>query len=162
MVFEAQHLINGDFDDTFYQEVNNIYERIIVDDEEPPQTPPHQRCNLDQNITSAEIKKAMKSSGKSVDNFDFHPTMFKHLGSKAVATLEKLFNLCLTTHQWVWEGAEVIFLRKEGKDSYSKPGSYRPICITAYLGKLLESIITARIEAYLIRNNLCFFKRIHF
>ena len=152
--FEAQHLINGDFDDTFYQEVNNIYEQIIGDDEEPPQTTPHQRCNLGQNITSAEIKKAMKSSGKSVDNFDFHPTMFKHLGSKAVATLEKLFNLCLTTHQWVWDGAEVIFLRKEGKESYSKPGSYRPICITAYLGKLLESIITARIEAYLIRNNL--------
>ena len=68
--------------------------------------------------------------------------------------LERLFNICLATHQWVWEGAEVIFLRKEGKDSYSKPGSYRPICITAYIGKLLESIIAMRIEALLISKNL--------
>ena len=47
----------------------------------------------------------------------------------------------------------MIFLRKDGKDSYSKPGSYRPICITSYIGKLLESIIANRIEALLIMNN---------
>ena len=117
MFFEAQHLINGNFDDIFYQEVNNIYEQIITDDIEPPEDTPYHRNNLYQNITTAELKRAMKSNGKSVDNFEFHPTMFQHLGDKAIATLEKLFNLCLTTHQWVWEGAEVIFLRKEGKDS---------------------------------------------
>ena len=67
--------------------------------------------------------------------------------------LQKLFNLCLSKQQWVWEAAEVIFLRKAGKDSYSKPGSYRPICITAYIGKLLEGIIAIRIEQLLVNKN---------
>ena len=152
--FEGQHLINGDFDDAFFQVVNNLYEQIISEDDEAQPNPQPNRSNIYQNITVSEIKKAMKSSGKSVDNFNFHPTMFQHLGNKALASLERLFNLCLSTHQWVWEGAEVIFLRKDGKDSYANPGSYRPICITSYLGKLLEAIIAARMETYLVRNNL--------
>ena len=79
--------------------------------------------------------------------------MFMHLGNNAITLLLHLFNLCLEKHQWVWECAEVIFLRKDGKSSYSKPGSYRPICITAYIGKLFEKIIAKRIEELLISND---------
>ena len=152
--FEAKHLITGDFDNIFYEEVNNIYNEIMEDADPIPQNHPFKKCNLYDPITVTEIKKAMKCNGKSVDNFGFHPKMLKHLGNKAIDTLEKLFNLCLSTNQWVWDGAEVVFLRKEGKDSYAKAGSYRPICITAYIGKLLESIIAKRLENYLQQNNL--------
>ena len=79
--------------------------------------------------------------------------MFRHLGNRAKNMLEKLFNLCLAKQQWVWEAAEVIFLRKAGKDSYSKPGSYRPICLTSYIGKLLEGIIAMRIEQFIASKN---------
>ena len=76
--------------------------------------------------------------------------MFKHLGKNAIDMLLKIFNLCLRQHEWFWKGAEVIFLRKPGKDSYSKPGAYRPICNTSYIGKLLEGIISIRIELLLL------------
>ena len=55
---------------------------------------------------------------------------------------------------WVWENAEVIFLKKEGKKTYSAPGSYRPISITAYLGKLLEKIKANRLKKFLLKKNI--------
>ena len=149
--FEARHLIDGDFDDNFYQEVNNIYDHII--NEDLPNETNENIQNLNSEIIIQELLKAIKSSGKSVDNFNFHPTMFQHLGDSALSLILRIFNICLKSHTWIWEGAEVIFLRKDGKDNYSKPGSYRPICITSYIGKLFEAIIARRIEHYLKRSN---------
>lgn len=158
--FEAKHLTTENFDDGFYREVTNIYEDImeqmseqggVTADDDSHDT------SLNKEFTVEEIIQAIKatpSSGKSVDNFNFHPQMFNNLGSNAVHLLKKLFNLCLSKQLWVWEIAEVIFLRKDGKTSYSKPGSYRPICITSYIGKLLERIIVRRVEAFMIINNL--------
>ena len=150
--FEGKHLVDGDFDDAFYNETNEIYDRIMCDDYEDVSTEEHAHVirDLNRNITIPELLKAIKTSGKSVDNCNFHPAMFRHLGDKATTLLQKLFNLCLKEQKWVWEGAEVIFLRKAGKDSYSKPGSYRPICITSYIGKLLETIMAIRIEMLLL------------
>lgn len=152
--FEAKHLVNGDFDDAFYNEVNKLHEEIIKENDEEHQEYNNEEIhNLNRDVTVEEIMKAIKYTGKSVDNCNFHPTMFKHLGNEAKNVLKKLFNLCLATNRWVWEAAEVIFLRKAGKDSYAKPGSYRPICITAYIGKLLEAIIARRLEALLLKTN---------
>ena len=150
--FEAKHLIDGNFDDAFYNEINNLYEEIINDATDPinEDEDVHQ---INRDVTLEEINKAIKYTGNSVDNCNFHPTMFRHLGNKAKTMLQKLFNLCLAKQQWVWEAAEVIFLRKAGKDSYSKPGSYRPICLTSYIGKLLEGIIAIRIEQLIARKN---------
>ena len=153
--FEGKHLINENFDSVFYTEVNNIYEGIMNEARtHENQNEVNDSQSLNRKITVKELLQAIKSNGKSVDNLNFHPNMFKHLGKNAINLLLKLFNLCLSKHQWVWECAEVIFLRKEGKESYSKPGSYRPICITAYIGKLFEKIIATRIEELLKRNNL--------
>ena len=55
----------------------------------------------------------------------------------------------MSKRKWVWKSSEVIFLKKPGKDTYSKPGSYRPISITSYVGKLLERILGNRIESFL-------------
>lgn len=158
--FEAKHLVTENFDDAFYRDVNNIYEDIIEQDVyvgEDPGDDEFEATSLNREITVEEIVEVIKStpcSGKSLDNFYFHPQMLSHLGDKAINVLKKLFNLCLSKHEWVWEVAMVIFLRKEGKPSYSKPGAYRPISITSYIGKLLERIIVRRIEKYLITHNL--------
>ena len=149
--FEASHLNNENFDDDFYHSVNTLHDNIMERDTgvEEEQVNNEEVKNLNRYITLQEISKAIKYTGKSVDTCNFHPRMFRNLGQKAMKVLQKLFNLCLTTCNWVWDAAEVIFLRKSGKDSYAKPGSYRPICITPYIGKLLEAIITLRIEQLL-------------
>ena len=146
--FEAKHLKDGDFDQNFYEEVNDIYNRLI--NQEPTQETDENVNMLNAEITLPELKKAIKCSAKSVDNLNFHPSMLKHLGSSALNLLLKTFNLCLKHHIWIWKSANVIFLRKDGKDNYSKPGSYRPICLTSYIGKLFEAIITRRLELFLI------------
>ena len=153
--FEAKHLVNGDFDDVFYQEVNNLHEEVIKGGDEERQEYNEDIHHLNRDVTVEEIMKAIKYTGKSVDNCNFHPTMFRHLGNEAKNVLKKLFNLCLATNKWVWEAAEVIFLRKAGKESYAKSGSHRPICITAYIGKLLEAIISRRLEALLMKKKTC-------
>ena len=158
--FEAKHLETENFDDAFYREVNNIYDDIIeqssnqdadTDEEESDES------ILNKQITIEEILKAIKataSSGKSVDNFSFHPQMFHNMGNNALKQMKNIFNKCLDKQKWVWEIAEVIFLKKDGKKTYSMPGSYRPICITSYIGKLLERIIVQRVETFLRKNNL--------
>ena len=154
--FEGKHLEMADFDNEFYEEVNRLYENII-EEEEPSGVQGTSTHVLNEEITLAEIRKVMKSyaaGDKSLDNDYFHPRMFRHLGIKALQSLKKLFNQCLNTGEWVWDMAEVIFLKKEGKDTYSKPGSYRPISITSYIGKLYEKIIANRITQHLKRNNL--------
>ena len=152
--FEGKHLVKENFDNVFYTEVNRLYEEIMKDEVNQVNQNEEDESILNRKVTEQEIIKSIKTSGKSVDNLNFHPVMFQHLGKNAITILQKLFNLCLTKHQWIWECAEVIFLRKEGKDSYSKPGAYRPICITSYIGKLFERIIAMRIEELLIRKDL--------
>ena len=151
--FEGKHLEGENFDDVFYQEVNRIYSRIMEGDAitELPDILLTNIKELNRHITVQEIKKAVRTTGKSTDNYNFHPLMMRHLGENAMKAIQKIFNLCLREHKWIWKKAQVIFLRKPGKDSYSKAGSYRPICITAYVGKLLENIIANRIETLLLQ-----------
>ena len=151
--FEGKHLLDQNFDDVFYQEINNIYSEII-EEEYLNVNAAGPIASLNRHITIKEIKKAIRTNGKSIDNYNVHPLMIKHLGTRAMKMLQKIFNLSLRKHVWLWKKAEVIFLRKPDKDSYSKPGLYRPICITAYIGKLLESIIAIRIESLLLQTDM--------
>ena len=145
--FQCKHMVSGDFDQFFYNTINNLYNDVknedIFDDEQ---------IELNAKITMMDIRKAIKSTDinkTSLDNFNMHPKMLAHLGDNALHLLEKLFNLCLEKGKWVWNTASGIFLRKAGKKTYSIPGAYRPICITSYIGKLLEKILAARLSAFL-------------
>ena len=156
--FEGKHLENANFDNEFYEEVNRVYDDIVTEDEIPEEDGNEiMDDDLNGEITTTEIKKVIKTykaGDKSLDNDKFHPKMLHHLGVNALQLLMVLFNLCLIKGAWVWEEADVIFLKKDGKDTYSKPGSYRPISITSYIGKLLEKIISLRLIQYLKKNNL--------
>ena len=152
--FECEHMNNVSFDEDFYQETNSQYDAIIQQ-EAQPDTGDSEDLNVP--ITQEEISKnikAVKSSGKSVDNHGLHPEMLKKIGPRFLGLILILFNLCLQLKIWVWENAEVIFLKKEGKKTYSIPGSYRPISITSYLGKLLERILTVRANKFLKKINV--------
>lgn len=153
--FEGKHMEEAGFDEHFHEQINNQYEDIIHGD---GNTENEESAELNVDITETEIRNSIKnykSSGKSFDNHGNHPEMFKNLGPLSLNLILILFNLCLHMKLWIWQHAEVIFLRKEGKKSYSLPGSYRPISITAYLGKLLEKILTSRAIKFLKKIN-CF------
>ena len=149
--FESKHLSVGNFDDAFYDTVNNIYSDIKANNYKTEvQDEDQQRLN--EKITLKEIKKAIKNTkcgSKSVDNHNMHPKMLHSLGPNALKIIQKLFNCCLDQGEWVWNTAKVIFLKKAGKDTYAVPGSYRPISISSYIGKLLEKILAARITEFL-------------
>ena len=147
--FQCKHMISGDFDDFFYNTVNNLYEEM-----KSQSNAVEDYTELNSPITMNEIKKAIKSTDMtktSLDNFNMHPKMLINLRDLPMKILQQLFNLVLKEGKWVWNTASVIFLRKNGKKSYRLPGSYRPICITSYIGKLLEKIIAERVNAFLIK-----------
>ena len=147
--FQGKHLNGVEFDDKFYKETNRIYDDILKEESEAEND---QLKELNTAITMQEIKSAIRnydSGGKSADKEQFNPKMFKHLGDRVLKYVQKLANQCLNEGKWIWNKSEVIFLRKGGKDTYSKPGSYRPISISSYIGKLIEKIIAKRIQKYL-------------
>ena len=150
--FQCKHMTNVDFDEYFYDTVNDLYEGIMseniynIHDEEQEE--------LNASISEGEIRKAIKNTDInkiSLDNNQIHPKMLHHLGDGAIRLIKRLFNISMNKSKWVWNQAEVIFLKKDGKETYSVPGSYRPISITSYIGKLLEKIIAARIVRYLFK-----------
>ena len=155
--FEGKHLSMVDFDDEFFNETNLIYENIMSEIEESNDQNRSIPYHLNSRITVKEIKeviKNQKAGTKSLDKDKFHPKMFKQLSDKAMTLMCKLYNICFSTGSWVWEEADVIFLKKDGKDTYASPGSYRPISITSYIGKLLEKILVNRILNHLKLENL--------
>ena len=153
--FECRHMSNEDFDDVFCDTVNELYVEIMAETDTETEEDAEQR-QLNSEITVEEIKKAIKSTDPnkiSLDNHQMHPQMLHHFGDEAINLIQRLFNLSMNKSKWVWREAEVIFLKKEGKSSYAIPGSYRPISITSYLGKLLEKIIAGRIINLLFAKN---------
>ena len=89
-----------------------------------------------------ELERAMnkiKTSNKCFDGDNIHPLYLKHSGTKFKQKLLTLANRCLQTQTWPWNRANVKMLKKPNKESYQKPGSYRPISITSYIGKIMEN-----------------------
>ena len=147
---------NENFDAEFYQEVSDLFDQIkAVNYQQGPET---YDCSniLNGEITQQEVMSTIKDKSPSIsfDNCLFHPSMILNLGPNAIAFKTKLFNFCLKSGKWPWDAANVIFLKKEGKDSYAAPGAYRPISLTSYIGQILEKILADRLNLYLLKIGL--------
>ena len=156
--FEGKHIINNEkaFNSEFsgiissrYEDLlhSQVYERTSCVDHALDQQP----FSFNAPFSMLEVKKAVstiKTAGKSFDNYGFHPSMRKYMGTLSLQFFTNLFNICLAQGVWPWENSEVIFIWKAGKPLYAKPGAYRPISITSYVGKLLEKLICSRLQSH--------------
>ncbi|KAL5256622.1 hypothetical protein ACHWQZ_G011765 [Mnemiopsis leidyi] len=155
--FRAKHLENNlaHFDEDFHQEINGLYNEIKNSDFKPYKemlglfpSSSALYCPVSELEVSSTFK-GIKTLAASFDNHEIHQSMLKKLGPNAIYALSKLFSLCLRNGTWMWNESKIVFLKKDGKPSYSKAGAYRPISISPYVGKLFERILAQRLEQFL-------------
>lgn len=101
------------------------------------------------DIALPEIEKAVHRAGPNkapgadgVINSILHKTLDLLLPS-----LHKVFNACLQLGYCPqhFKEAVIVVLRKQGKDDYAQPKSYRPIALLNTLGKVMEAIMANRL-----------------
>ena len=150
VIFEGQHLKKCIFDNAWEKKVvdkvteNNFF---ITD----------QNLWYNENITAEEIHiqiKIVNTSRKSMDNDGIHPLMIKNCGQQYQMLLYKLFNAAFRSANWIWNEGQVTLLKKPGKTNYADVGSYRPITISSYVGKLFERILKNRLHKFLEENDI--------
>ena len=139
--------------DATEQTILNDYAKLIREQNKfypfPGKLPFNQFINLNQNITMDEISKAIKDQKTTPTAFDrdgLHPKMIKHFGPCAKDLILRLCNGLFIEEKWIWDYSRVSFIKKPDKDSYTKPGSYRPITVSSYVGKIVERILEKRLR----------------
>ena len=150
--FTGAHLSKTSFDTSFEEDIDKNLK--LFTQREPKRSPVlSNTCEdrLNEEISLNEVYEAIenqKCSVKSFDNDNFHPYMLKNLPPTAVECLCRLFNMSLASKIWLWNISNVAFIKKAGKSSYLKAGSYRPISISSYFGKLFEKVIDSRLRSH--------------
>ena len=114
---------------------------------------------LVKQVTNKDIKIALKKckKGKACGEDGIQSEMLTHLPRRCFDKIKRLFNVVLKTGHYPeeWKNGIITMLLKSKKPSHLAK-SYRPICLTSQLGKVLERIITERLSRYAER-----FKHIH-
>ena len=96
-----------------------------------------------------EISRAIKYQKTTPTAFDrdgLHPKMIKHFGPCAKDLLLRICNGLFIEEKWIWNYSRVSFIKKTDKDCYTKPGSYRPITVSSYVGKIIEKVLEKRLR----------------
>ncbi|GFS52565.1 probable RNA-directed DNA polymerase from transposon BS [Trichonephila clavipes] len=108
-----------------------------------------------RNFSISELREAVGHirCAKSPGPDNFPPEFLKHLGCNALSVLLTLYN-----HSWkygvpaIWKKAIVVPIPKKNKP-LDDLNSYRPISLTSILSKVMERMITSRLDWYLETNN---------
>ena len=151
--FEGTHLKQNNFDENFFKEINSecqtIKDNLNAFDG---------RESFNADIMFQEVEAAIQKikAGKSPGPDSFYSELFQNAGENLKKAVLYIFNISWLEGQLpsTWKSANVKFLCKQGKSDYYSPSSYRPISLTSVLGKLMERIILARLEAYIEGNRL--------
>ena len=146
--FKGTHLKQNNFDENFFK-CQTIKDNLNAFDG---------RENFNADIMFQEVEAAFQKikAGKSPGPDSFYPELFQNAGVNLKKAVLYIFNISWLEGQLpsTWKSANVKFLRKQGKRDYYSPSSYKPISLTSVLGKLMERIILARLEAYIQGNRL--------
>ena len=148
--FCGKHLDNSKFDDTHHNKVTDEVD-IIIGNNFDIETLDPSTDDDSEEITIEEVSWAIskqKTCGKTSDATAVHPTMLKHLPRNAKLYLTALYNNVMESGDWIWNDALVTFIKKPNKTSYMDPGSYRPLSLFPYIGKILERVLENRIRKF--------------
>ena len=126
-------------------------ENKIREEQYPVIFPPDRTCPYNAPFTSKEINSALlrstsKSPGTDSIPFAFLQNMSTHQQSEFLAFLNYIWNSQQLPHQW--KDAVICPILKIG-ELPTEPKSYRPIALTNCICKLLERIVTKRLQAFL-------------
>ena len=104
------------------------------------------------DIIVPEVERAVRtaSPNKAPGNDSITNSILQQALDILLPSLHRLFNACLQLGYCPKHFKETVtvVLRKQGKDNYTQPKSYRPIALLNTLGKALEAVIANRL-AYL-------------
>lgn len=117
-----------------------------------PTTPAEQIVEFTREEVDAVVERAKtKNKAPGPDGITSRILAAVHKANQR--TLEELFNTCLKcgTFPSEWKSSRVVLLRKGDKPE-GLPSSYRPLCLLNDVGKLLESLLTRRLEESIFRN----------
>ena len=118
---------------------------------------PTEKTKWETDITMEEVERAISelANEKAAGEDEIPNEFISSLGRKAKRYLLHMFNKIWNGEEipQMWRTALIITLLKDGKDP-TLPSSYRPISLTACLGKLLEKIIAQRLLNFLETNEL--------
>ncbi|KAI1290888.1 Retrovirus-related Pol polyprotein from type-1 retrotransposable element R1 [Halotydeus destructor] len=104
-------------------------------------------------ITEEEVLSKLRSfRPKKAPGVDMvTPEILVLLGELILPEMTSLYNKCF--HEGIfptaWKNANVVTIRKPGKDDYTSPRSFRPIGLLSFLGKTLEKLISDRIQNHI-------------
>ena len=101
------------------------------------------------------MKVCLDKTKKSAPGKDsIHYDMLKHLADCVMAYLVRIYNKIWreATYPNTWTDSVLLPFLKPGK-SPSNPGSYRPIVLTSFMGKLLEKVVNVRLMHFLVAQN---------
>ncbi|KAI5752692.1 hypothetical protein M8J77_019486 [Diaphorina citri] len=104
-----------------------------------------------KNFNLTELNQAIKKlRNKAAPGIDkIHPEFLKNMGPKAKSRLLDLYNFSWKKSVPAeWRKAEIIPILKEGKPEECI-SSYRPISLTSHLAKVMERMVSSRLNWFL-------------
>ena len=100
-------------------------------------------------ISLGEVEDALSDmdGGRASGPDGVHPRLLKELPREALEVIRALFERSFRESRvpQSWRVGEVVPLLKAGKDP-SQIGSFRPVCLTACLGKWMERVLVRRLS----------------
>ena len=96
-------------------------------------------------ITQSHVKRVLLKFKvkKSPGPDKLKPIIFKYLPQNTLDIISFTYKACLKLHYTprAWKESYVVFIPKQGKNSYQEAKSFRPISLSNYLLKVLEKLL---------------------
>jgi hypothetical protein len=154
--FEELYQSNGDFDDEFYNRINDMKRDFdAFADADTPENDPTNIQLMDAHITYKEVQSAIsRAKLNKASGFDHIPN--EVLKNKpTVHLLQKLFNVCFFEGviPEPWCKSIIRPIPKNSTSDKRLPTNYRGISLLSNIYKLYTSVLNTRLVTYLEDNN---------